>query len=475
MEQQQKGRTGLDAEDLGRSFEGMGSRDYGGDVGLSFVHHNSSPGLWVDHGKKSYLWIWLTVAFTIVAAFVLIHILTAPKKSPVGVTTGAVSGAAAGRVPGQQRPAAITTGGAHSGDINIYDEALGTVTPVNTVTLYSQITGKVMAVRYKEGELVHKDQPLVEIDPRPYQATLAQAKGTLQHDQGVLAQAKIDVDRYRTAYARNAIARQQLDDQEQVVLQDEGTVQTDLANVQYDEVQLSYTHIASPITGRVGLRLVDPGNTVFSGSSSTLAVITQIQPITVVFNVSEDNLPQVQAETKKNRSLIVDAYDRSNDKLIEVGKLTSLDNQIDTTTGTLKFRATFPNHDSSLFPNQFVNARLLVKTLQNVVLIPTAAVQHNGLNAFVYLVTNTGNPDSGTKVEVRYITVLNTDEREAAVTGINAGATLATSGFDRLENGAEVQVHEAGPIKNGKSPSANDTAHPLNTGTGTGTSGKKAP
>lgn len=473
MEQEQRGRTGLDAEDLGRSFEGMGSLNYGGDVGLSFIHHNSSPGLWVNHEKKSTLWIWVTVAVVIAASFVLIHLLTAPKKVPVGVSAGAAGTGARGA--GQHGPAAITAGKAHSGDINVYDEALGTVTPVSTVTLYSQITGKVMAVRYKEGELVHKGQALVEIDPRPYEATLAQAKGTLQHDESVLAQAKIDLDRYRAAYARNAIAKQQLDDQEQVVIQDEGTVQTDHANVQYDEIQLSYTHIASPISGRVGLRLVDPGNTVFSGSSSTLAVITQIQPITVVFNVSEDHLPQIQSETKKKMSLLVYAYDRSNDKLIEAGKLTSLDNQIDTTTGTLKFRATFANHDYSLFPNQFVNARLLVKTLQDVVLIPTAAVQHNGLDAFVYLVNASGNPESGTKVAVRPITVLTTDAREAAVIGVEAGVTLATSGFDRLENGAEVQVHQAGPVNNGKSGSANDTASPSLTGTGTGTSGRKAP
>jgi len=473
MEQEQKGRTGLDGEDLGRSFEGMGSLNYGGDVGLSFVHHNSSPGLWVNHEKKSTIWIWLTVAVGIAATFVLIHVLTAPKKAPLGVSAGAAGTGA--RSSGQRGPAAITAGKAHSGDINVYDEALGTVTPVSTVTLYSQITGKVMAVRYKEGELVYKGQALVEIDPRPYEATLAQAKGTLQHDESVLAQAKIDLDRYRAAYARNAIARQQLDDQEQIVIQNEGTVQTDHANVQYDEVQLSYTHIASPISGRVGLRLVDPGNTVFSGSSSTLAVITQIQPVTVVFNVSEDHLPQIQTETKKNVSLLVYAYDRSNDKLIEAGKLTSLDNQIDTTTGTLKFRAIFANHDYSLFPNQFVNARLLVKTLRNVVLIPTAAVQHNGQDAFVYIVNTSGNPESATKVAVRPITVLTTDAREAAVIGVEAGVTLATSGFDRLENGAEVQVHQAGPGNNGKSASANDTASPSPTATGTGTSGRKAP
>ena len=219
---------------------------------------------------------------------------------------------------------------------------------------------------YKEGQLVHKGQPLLEIDPRPYQATLLQVEGTLKRDQGVLSQAQIDLARYEAAYARNAIAKQQLDDQQQIVLQDQGTVQADQGNVDYDKVQLAYCHIVSPITGRVGLRLVDPGNTVFSGAGTTLAVITQVQPITVVFNVSEDALPQIQDQLHTRRALPVDAYDRSNDKKIETGRLTSLDNIIDTSTGTVKFRANFDNKGLVLFPNQFVNARLLVKTLENV-------------------------------------------------------------------------------------------------------------
>ena len=218
---------------------------------------------------------------------------------------------------------------------------------------------------------------------------MTQAEGNLEHDQGVLAQARMDLKRYQAAYARNAIAKQQLDDQEQVVKQDEGTVKADQGTVAYDQVQLAYCHIVAPISGKVGLRLVDPGNTIFSGSSSTLVVITQLQPITVVFNVSEDDLPQVQAQLKGGRTLEVDAFDRSNEKQIEAGKLTSLDNEVDTTTGTVKFRATFPNQNLSLFPNQFVNARLLVRTLRKVTLVPSAAVQHNGTAAFVYIVKPT--------------------------------------------------------------------------------------
>ena len=193
--------------------------------------------------------------------------------------------------------------------------------------------------------MVNKVDPLMDIDPRPYESLLTQAEGALERDQGALAQARIDLRRYEAAFDRNAIARQQLDDQAQLVVQDKGTVKADQGTLDYDRVQLSYCHIVSPITGRVGLRLVDPGNTVFAGSNSTLVVITQLQPITVVFNVSEDDLPRVQAQLKGGRALAVDAFDRAGDKLIESGKLTSFDNQVDTTTGTVKFRAEFANRN----------------------------------------------------------------------------------------------------------------------------------
>ena len=322
------------------------------------------------------------------------------------------------------------------GNINVYVSALGTVTPVATVTLYSQITGVVMSVHYREGQIVRKGDPLVDIDPRPYQATLTQAEGALEHDQGVLAQAEMDLQRYQAAYARNAIAKQILDDQEKAVMQYQGTVKADQGTVEYDKVQLSYCHIVAPINGRVGLRLVDPGNTVFSGSSSTLVVITQLQPITVVFNVSEDDLPGVQTELKGNKAMEVDAFDRADETMLEAGKLTSLDNQIDTTTGTVKFRASFPNKNLVLFPNQFVNARLLERTLNNATLAPTAAVQYNGTAAFVYIV------NANNTVSVQPVQVVTGNEKVTAITGVNTGVTVATSGFDRLENGAHVQVHQ---------------------------------
>jgi membrane fusion protein, multidrug efflux system len=341
--------------------------------------------------------------------------------------------------------ASITVGRSTTGDMNIYVDALGTVTPIYTITLYSQVTGQVIAVHYTEGQLVNKDDPLIDIDPRPYETTLVQAEGALERDQSLLAEAIMDLNRYKAALDKNAIARQQYEDQVHTVAQNRGTVKSDEGTVAYDKVQLSYCHIVSPISGRVGLRLVDPGNTVFAGGGSTLVVITQLQPITVVFNVSEDDLPQVQAQLKGGRTLPVAAFDRAFDKKIDSGTLTSLDNQVDTTTGTVKFRATFPNKDFNLYPNQFVNAQLLVKTLRKVTLVPSAAVQHNGATAFVYMI----KPDD--TAAVQDVTVLSGNDQETAVQGLNAGATVATSGFDRLENGVRVTVRgEPGGSNNSK-------------------------
>ncbi len=347
---------------------------------------------------------------------------------------------AGGRAPAEPA-AAITVANSRTGNIDIYIDAIGTVTPTYTVTVYSQITGSVMTVHYREGQLVHKGDPLVDIDPRPYQATLTQAEGTLERDRAILAQARLDLAIYQAAYARNGIGRQQLQDQEQAVQQDAGTVKADEGTVAYDRVQLDYCHIVAPISGRVGLRLVDPGNVIFAGSSATLVVITQLQPITVVFNVSEDELPQVQTQLSQGRTLQVTAFDRANEHAIETGTLTSLDNQVDTTTGTVRFRASFPNGNLALFPNQFVNARLLVDTLRNVTLVPTPAVQHNGSTSFVYVV----KPDH--TVAVQQVTTPASNEEDTAVQGLNPGVVVATSGFDRLEQGVPVSIRPAAPAE----------------------------
>jgi membrane fusion protein, multidrug efflux system len=325
------------------------------------------------------------------------------------------------------------------GDIGIHVDALGTVTPLSTVSLYSQVTGRVVAVNYREGQMVHKGQSLIEIDSRPYEAQLKQAEGTLQHDEGLLKQAQIDLARYQKAVTLNAIARQTLEDQEQAVEQYKGSVKTDEGQVEYQRVQLSYCHLTTPASGRVGLRLVDPGNTIFAGNSNALVVVTQLQPITVVFNVAEDNLSQVRSQILHRTSLPVDAYDRAQLNKIGTGHLLTIDNQVDTTTGTIRFRAEFDNHDMALYPNQFVNARLLVNTLHNVMLIPSAAVQRNGVQAFVYKV------NSNHTASIQNIVEKTTDGNTSAVEGLNQGDTVSLTGFDKLQEGTKVDIEESAP------------------------------
>jgi len=330
-------------------------------------------------------------------------------------------------------PVTLTTATAQKGNIGVYLDSIGTVTPVYTASITSQVTGPVIAVRFKEGQVVRKGDPLIEIDPRPFEATLLQAQGVLERDQAVLAQATMDRDRYREAWARNAIPKQTLDDQEKVVLQDAGTVKNDEGTVKFDQIQVDYCHIRAPIAGRVGLRLVDPGNVVQNSGTTTLAVIAQIQPITIIFTVPEDNLGQLQPRLRQQAKLTVDAYDRAALKQIATGTLLTLDNQIDTTTGTVKARATFANKDGSLFPNEFVNTRLLVNTLQGATLIPTSAIQHNGAASFVYVLTN----DTAHMRSVKPGVV---EGQTTQVTGINPGDVVANSSFDKLQDNAKIIV-----------------------------------
>lgn len=327
---------------------------------------------------------------------------------------------------------------ARKGDIGVYLDSIGTVTPVFTASITSQVNGIVTAVHYREGQIVRKGDPLLDIDPRPYQATLMQAQGTLERDKGLLAQAQMDLQRYQDAWARKAIPKQTLDDQEKLVLQTQGTVKIDEGTVKYDEIQLEYCHITAPISGRIGLRLVDPGNVVQSSGTLTLAVIAQIQPITIIFTISEDNLGQVQSQVRKNMKLTVDAYDRAILKKIATGKLLTLDNQIDTTTGTVKARALFENYDMRLFPNEFVNTRLLVDTVHDATLIPSSAIQHNGQIAFVYVL-------QGDVAHLRNIKPGVTDGGTTEVTGISPADVVANSSFDKLQDNSKVTLSGTAP------------------------------
>ncbi len=383
---------------------------------------NKSP----EHKPKRRAWIWIIVL--LIFALVFWWVLTR-SNAPATPATG--RGGTGGTVTATQATAT-------KGDIGVYLTAIGTVTPVYTDSIVSQVTGYVVAVHYREGQLVHKGDALADIDPRTYEATLKQAEGTLERDTQVLAQAEMDLKRYQDAWARNAIAKQQVDDQEKLVGQDKGLVKNDEGTVDFSRVQVEFCHIVSPITGLVGLRLVDPGNLVTAAGNTTLAVITQLQPITVVFTISEDNLQQVLSQMRGKQSLPVQAMDRAQMNLIATGKLLTTDNLIDTTTGTVKLRAVFDNKNNALFPNQFVNTRLLVNTLHGVTLVDSSAVQHNGTQAFVWVIQDG-------KAQQRNVTTGVTDNGLTQVTGLNPGEVVADSSFEKLQNGAKVNIAQQIP------------------------------
>jgi membrane fusion protein, multidrug efflux system len=374
--------------------------------------------------RRSRQWIWILL----LVAVAIIILLALHRHNDNSQAAAAGKRAAFG-------PTTINAVAATQGDIGVYFDAIGTVTPVYTASISSQVNGTITAVHYREGQTVEKGAPLIDIDPRPYQATLQQAQGQLQHDEGLLAQAQMDLDRYKAAWARNGIAKQTLDDQEKVVEQDIGTVKNDQGAVAYDEVQLGYCHITAPFTGRVGLRLVDPGNVVSANGGTTLAVITQIDPITVIFTIAEDSVPAVQTQLAKGNTLPVDVYDRSDQHHIATGRLLTIDNQIDTTTGTVKLRALFDNKTMALFPNQFVNSKLLVNTLHDQTLLPSETIQHNGTQPFVYVIQNK-------KAKVVNVQTGVTNKGMTAVTGISPGTQVADSSFEKLQDGQPVVISQ---------------------------------
>lgn len=382
---------------------------------------------------KSRHWLaWLLVL--VVCGVLLLPLL---HKAPAAATqTGGGRGGRGGAGPGGET--AVTVAQVRTGEMQIFLDAMGTVTPQATVNVYSQVSGRVESVNYREGQMVQKGQILVEIDPRPTEAQLQQAQAALSRDQATLQQARTDLQRYQEALEDHAIAEQTVSDQKATVAQDEGTVANDTASVNYYQVQLGYCHIVAPITGRIGLRLIDAGNTIFSGSGTTIATIAQVDPITVVFAIAEDNLSQVRQQFGSGKALDVDLYDRELTTKIASGRLQSLDNQVDTTTGTVKLRALFTNPKGALFANEFVNTRLQVNTLQNAKLIPTVAVQYNGQQAFVYQV----QPDK--TAHLHNITVVNSEGDQSAIDGLNPGDTIVTSNFDRLEDGATVSIAQPG-------------------------------
>jgi membrane fusion protein, multidrug efflux system len=355
----------------------------------------------------------------------------------------------AGGPGGLAMPVGVAT--VANGDINIVLSAIGTVTPLRNVTVSAQIAGNLLDVNYREGQLVKQGDLLADIDPRPYQAQLSQFEGALARDEALLANARIDLERYTTLFSQDSIAKQQLDSQKSLVHQNEGTVKADQGQIDNAKVNLGYTKITAPFSGRVGLRQVDPGNNVQNGGA--IVVITQLKPIDVLFSIPEDSLPPVLKKMHASEKMQVDAYDRGGQTKLASGSLASLDNQVDTTTGTVKAKAEFVNDDESLFPNQFVNVRLLLDVMRNAIVIPTSALERGSGGLFVYVV----QPDK--TAQVRNIKTGPTEGEKVAVTdGLKVGEVVVTSGADRLRDGSKVELPGDNPQPAAKAGDAQKTA-----------------
>jgi multidrug efflux system membrane fusion protein len=384
--------------------------------------------------RRSLRGAWVVILVLVLAAAGLAVYWLAPSETP----------RPAGRRVDPSRPTPVVAAAAKTGDIPIYLNGLGTVTPLRTVTVRSRVDGELLKVAFTEGQLVKAGDLIAEVDPRPYQAQLAQAEGQMARDQALLANARIDMERYRSLFAQDSIAKQQVDTQEALVRQYEGTVKFDQGQIDNAKLQLTYSRITAPIGGRLGLRLVDPGNIVHASDASGLVVITQVQPIAAVFTIPQDSLPEVLKRLRAGVSMPVEAYDREQKTKLATGKLLTVDNQIDPTTGTIKLKAQFPNEDTSLFPNQFVNLRLQLDTLHGVTLVPTSAVQRGAQGTFVYVLK-----DDKT-VSLRAVkTGASEGESVQIAAGLASGEIVVVDGSDRLRDGAKAEVPDPGRAAEG--------------------------
>ncbi len=409
---------------------------YPPEIGEKFTPPETMP---KPSAKRSpRLWLWLIVLVLLAAGAYSFR----PQRAAPGSATAPSQSAGRNGRGGITIP--VVAAKAQKGDIGVYFTGLGAVTPIYTVTVKTRVDGQLMKVNYREGDTVHQGDPLVEIDPRPYEVQLMQAQGQLTKDQAALDNARLDLTRYQTLVTHDAIPEQQLATQKALVEQYEGAVKTDQAAIESAKLNLVYCHITAPIAGRVGLRLVDPGNIVHASDQNGLLVITQMQPISVIFTIAEDQVPVVLQKMRAGQRLRVDAYDRDMKVKLGEGWLTTLDNQIDQTTGTLKLRATFNNSDSALFPNQFVNARLLVEEKHDVTLVPSAVVQRNQQMTYVYVV----KPDS--TVTVRPVTVGTTEADQTEIlSGLSPGEVAVMTGVDKLQEGSKVSIHLYGETNSG--------------------------
>jgi membrane fusion protein, multidrug efflux system len=395
-------------------------------------------------GRRRWRWAILAAIGAAAAAGGWYWYAKAPAAEPPSAGKGRADQAA--------RPLPVVAAAARKGSIDVYLNALGTVTPRNTVVVRARVDGELMRVLFKEGQIVKAGEPLAEIDPRPFQVQLTQAQGQMAKDQALLKNAQLDLERYRTLLAQDSIAKQQVDTQEALVRQYEGTVQSDQGAIDNAKLQLTYSRVTAPIAGRVGLRQVDAGNVVHASDANGLVVITELQPITVLYPIPEDNVQRVMARFATGAAVAVEAWDRDMKTKLATGRLVTIDNQIDTTTGTVKLRAEFGNENLALFPNQFVNVRMLVETQADAILIPSAAIQRGSPGTFVYVVKD---DLTATVTPVKLGPVQG--EITAVASGLAPGANVVTDGADKLREGAKVelinrdgQAAPAGPAGAGK-------------------------
>lgn len=381
--------------------------------------------------KKSHTgWIWLVVALAIGGLAWYMYV-----PAPAGGTAAGKKGGKGGKGAGGDIPVAVAK--ARKGNVPVYLDGLGSVSAFYTVNVRTRVDGQLMNVAVKEGDFVKEGETIAQVDPRPFQVMLEQAEGTMARDQALLANARTDLQRYQTLLAQDAIPKQQLDTQAALVSQYQGTIKTDQANIDNAQLQITYSKVTAPISGRIGLRQVDPGNIVHASDANGLVIITQLQPIAVLFTIPQDNLPPVLKKLRAGVSLPVDAYNRDKTEKLDSGRLQTVDNTIDAATGTAKLKAVFNNANNSLFPNQFVNIRLLVDTLMGVVIVPEVAVQQGSNGPFVYIV------GEDAKVRVQPVTVGVIEGNDAQIlTGVNDGDAVVTDGTDKLQAGSKVRVRD---------------------------------